>query len=124
MKYSTVSSDDGEIRILLLPFCLSRDEVSQISTIAKELNYRPIVATTTAFALSRVREEVGSRQSESVRIVGVVCDGRAKKVALGLFVLKARQLLKKMAGLKTRKILLARVSIDGGTRSKIGRAHV
>jgi len=56
-----------------------------------------------------------------VRIVGVVCEGRAKKVALGLLLLKIRQLGKRRLGLRTRSIELARVPIVGGTKAVFGR---
>jgi len=111
----------GEVRILLLPFCLSREEMERIRRMADEYGYTVVVATSTAFALSRVREEARRKKDVPVRIVGVVCDGRAKKVALGLFLLKVRYMLKGALGLKRRKLILARVSINGGTTTMFGR---
>lgn len=121
MKIETTSAGEGEIRILLLPFCLAKAEIQEISAVANNQGYRVIVATTTAFALSEVRKAARSRKWLSVRIVGVVCDGRAKKVALGLFLLKVRQVLKRLVLLSTREITLSRVTINGGSRSMFGR---
>ena len=56
-----------------------------------------------------------------MRIVGVVCDGRAKKVWAGLVLLKIRQWGKKALGLRVRRIELARVGIVGGTKALFGR---
>jgi hypothetical protein len=56
-----------------------------------------------------------------VRIVGVVCDGRAKKVWAGLVLLKARQWGKRLLRRRVRRIELARVAITGGTKSLFGR---
>jgi hypothetical protein len=58
-----------------------------------------------------------------VRIVGVVCDGRAKKVWAGLVLLKARQWGKRLLRRRVRRIELARVAITGGTKSLFGRRH-
>ncbi|NIO15852.1 MAG: hypothetical protein GTN70_02445 [Deltaproteobacteria bacterium] len=121
MKADTAPSGYGEIKILLLPFCLRKREVEDVSAIARSRGYRVVVATTTSFALSEVRKAAVSKKNIPVRIVGVVCDGRAKKVALGLFLLKARQLFKRLALMKTRRIILSRVTIQGGTRSMFGR---
>ncbi|RMG60179.1 MAG: hypothetical protein D6713_03575 [Deltaproteobacteria bacterium] len=111
----------GEVRILLLPFCLSRQEMEDIEELASERGYSVVVARSTAYALSRVREETRKERDVPVRIVGVVCDGRAKKVALGLFLLKVRDFFKKLVGVKRRPVYLARVSINGGTPSMFGR---
>ena len=54
--------------------------------------YVVVVARSTARALAEVRRYAGPPGSAPVRIVGVVCDGRAKKVWAGLVLLKARQL--------------------------------
>ena len=61
------------------------------------------------------------RSGEPVRIVGVVCEGRAKKVGLGLLLLKIRQWGKGTLGLRTRRIELSRVAIVGGTKALFGR---
>ncbi len=53
--------------------------------------------------------------------MGVVCEGRAKKVWLGLVLLKLRQWGKEALGLRTRRIELARVTIVGGTKAFFGR---
>ena len=108
-------------KILLLPFCLSRPAQEAVERMAMENGYAVVVAHSTAIALSEVRRHVVPGSGEPVRIVGVVCDGRAKKVWAGLWLLKARQLGKKAIGLKTRRIELARVGIVGGTKSIFGR---
>ena len=56
-----------------------------------------------------------------MRIVGVVCDGRAKKVWAGLVLLKARQWGKRLLRRRVRRIDLARVAITGGTKALFGR---
>ncbi|MBI5575047.1 MAG: hypothetical protein HY896_01645 [Deltaproteobacteria bacterium] len=106
-------------KILLLPFCLSRQSLSNIERLAAEHGYAVVVARTTAKALAEVRRHAGS--GEPMRIVGVVCDGRAKKVWAGLALLKIRQWGKKALGMKARRIELARVPIVGGTKSLFGR---
>ena len=108
-------------KILLLPFCLSQRSLSEIGSLAGECGYAVIVARSTARALGEVRRHVGAGTGEPVRIVGVVCDGRAKKVWAGLALLKVRQVLKKSLGMKARKIELARVPVEGGTKSLFGR---
>lgn len=113
--------DQREIRILLLPFCLAKGELEEISSTAKEMGYSVIVSTSTAFALSEVRRVARSDKGLPVRIVGVVCDGRAKKVAVGLFLLKVRQVMKRIIVGKPRTITLSRVTINGGSRSMFGR---
>jgi len=108
-------------KILLLPFCLSPSSLENIGRMAAENGYVVIVARSTAKALAEVRRHVGPGSGEPVRIVGVVCDGRAKKVWAGLVLLKVRQLGKKALGLKVRRIELARVEIVGGTKALFGR---
>lgn len=108
-------------KILLLPFCLSREAQAGIERVAAEAGYSVVVARSTAKALAEVRRHVGPGSGEPVRIVGVVCDGRAKKVRAGLLLLSARQWGKKAMGLKVRRIELARVGIVGGTKSLFGR---
>lgn len=108
-------------KILLLPFCLSRAALADIERRAAGSGYAIVVATSTAKALSEVRRQVGPGSGEPVRIVGVVCDGRAKKVWAGLLLLKIRRWGKKALGLKVRRIELARVGIVGGTKSLFGR---
>jgi hypothetical protein len=108
-------------KILLLPFCLSAQTLAEVEKMAKESGYVMVIARSTAKALSEVRRHAGAGSGEAVRIVGVVCDGRAKKVWAGLALLKIRQRLKKVLGLKVRDIELARVPIDGGTKSLFGR---
>ncbi len=108
-------------KILLLPFCLSLEAQGEIERLAGESGYAVVVARSTAKALSEVRRHVGPGSGEPVRIVGVVCDGRAKKVWAGLVLLKIRQWGKKALGLKARRIELARVGIVGGTKALFGR---
>lgn len=108
-------------KILLLPFCLARPVQVEIERLAAESGYAVVVASSTAKALSEVRLHVGPGSGEPVRIVGVVCDGRAKKVWAGLLLLKVRQWGKKALGLKVRRIELARVGIVGGTKTLFGR---
>ena len=108
-------------KILLLPFCLARPAQESIERLAAESGYAVVVASSTAKAMSEVRRHAGSGTGEPVRVVGVVCDGRAKKVWAGLLLLKARQWGKKALGLKVRRIELARVGIVGGTKAVFGR---
>lgn len=108
-------------RILLLPFCLSREEQEELSRIADRHGYAVVVARSTGKALAEVRSRSGAGSREPVRIVGVVCAGRAKKVGAGLFLLTVRQWGKKALGLPTRRIELARVAVVGGTKSLFGR---
>ncbi len=108
-------------RILLLPVCLSKEEQAVIERMAAETGYAVVVARSTARALAEVRRHAGRGTREPVRIVGVVCDGRARKVWAGLVLLKVRQWGKKALGLPTRRIELARVGIVGGTKSVFGR---
>ena len=67
-------------RILLLPFCLSRDAQEKAEALAAEEGYAVVVARSTARALAEVRRQAGPGSGAPVRIVGVVCEGRAKKV--------------------------------------------
>lgn len=108
-------------RILLLPFCLSKEEQDAIDRMAAESGYAVVVARSTARALAEVRRHAGRGTREPVRIVGVVCDGRARKVWAGLVLLKLRQRGKMALGLATRRIELARVGIIGGTKTAFGR---
>ncbi|HEY5764467.1 MAG TPA: hypothetical protein VIS30_00430 [Candidatus Deferrimicrobiaceae bacterium] len=108
-------------RILLLPFCLSREEQEELSRIADRHGYAVVVARSTGKALAEVRSRSGAGSREPVRIVGVVCAGRAKKVGAGLFLLTVRQWGQKALGLPTRRIELARVAVVGGTKSLFGR---
>lgn len=108
-------------KILLLPFCLSREAQAGIERVAADSGYAVVVASSTAKALAEVRRHVGPGSGEPVRIVGVVCDGRAKKVRAGLLLLSIRQWGKKALGRKVRRIELARVGIVGGTKSLFGR---
>jgi hypothetical protein len=108
-------------KILLLPFCLARAAQEEIERMAAESGYALIVARSTAKALSEVRRHMGPGSGEPVRIVGVVCDGRAKKVWAGLLLLSIRQWGKKALGIKPRRIELARVPIVGGTKALFGR---
>lgn len=107
-------------KILLVPFCLARPAQESIERMAAENGYAVVVARSTAKALAEVRRHAG-RGGEPVRIVGVVCDGRAKKVWAGLLLLKARQWGKRVLGLEVRTIELARVGIVGGTKALFGR---
>jgi hypothetical protein len=72
-------------------------------------------------------EQTGERHIEVLEcllldgFVGVVCDGRAKKVWAGLVLLKARQWGKRFLRRRVRRIELARVAITGGTKSLFGR---
>lgn len=108
-------------KILLLPFCLSPLEQADIGRMAADAGYAVVVARSTAKALAEVRRHIGPGSGEPARIVGVVCDGRAKKVWAGLLLLKMRQWGKKALGLKVRRIELARVGIVGGTKALFGR---
>lgn len=108
-------------KILLLPFCLARTAQEEIERMAAENGYAIVVAHSTAKALTEVRRHMGPGSGEPVRIVGVVCDGRAKKVWAGLLLLSIRQWGKKALGLKVRRIELARVGIVGGTKALFGR---
>jgi hypothetical protein len=108
-------------KILLLPFCLSREELAMASALADANGYVVVVARSTSAALSEVRRHVARGTTDPVRIVGVVCRGRAKKVWLALMLLKGRQLGKKLMFLRTRRIELAHVPIIGGTKSLFGR---
>lgn len=109
------------IKILLVPFCLSREEMASVAILAGEHGYAVVVANSTARALSEVRRHIAPESREPVRIVGIVCEGRAKKVALGLLLLKIRQWGKERLGLRTRRIELARVPVVGGTKAVFGR---
>ena len=108
-------------KILLLPFCLAKEDLAEIVRMAEGIGYAVVVANSTAKALSEVRSHVSPGSREPVRIVGVVCEGRAKKVGLGLFLLKIRQWGKEALGLRTRPIELSRVAIVGGTKALFGR---
>jgi hypothetical protein len=108
-------------KILLIPFCLSREAQAGIVRVAAECGYAVVVASSTAKALAEVRRQAGPGSGERVRVVGVVCDGRAKKVWAGLLLLSIRQWGKKALGLKVRRIELARVGIIGGTKALFGR---
>ncbi len=110
-------------KILLLPFCLSRAVQGEIGRMAAENGYSVVVAVSTARALTEVRQCAGRGSGETVRIVGVVCEGRAKKVFLGLLLLKIRQWLKKALGFRVRRIELARVAVPGGPRGFFGRRN-
>lgn len=108
-------------KILLLPFCLSKAEQDGLERMAAESGYAVVVARSTARALSEVRRHAGRGTREPVRIVGVVCDGRARKVWAGLVLLRMRRWAKKALGLPTRRIELARAGIVGGTKTAFGR---
>lgn len=108
-------------KILLLPFCLSREDLSGIGRMAEEKGYTVVVARSTSRALYEVRRHASPGSLEPVRIVGVVCDGRAKKVWLGLLLLKLRRWGKETLGLRSRRIELARVPVVGGTKALFGR---
>lgn len=110
-------------KVLLLPFCLSQESFTRIERLAADHGYAVIVARSTAKALAEVRRNAGPGSGEAVRIVGVVCDGRAKKVWAGLLLLKIRQWGKKAMGLHSRRIELARVPIIGGTKTLFGRRN-
>ncbi len=110
-------------KILLLPFCLSFEAQEKAEVFAAEEGYYVVVAHTTSRALAEVRRYAGHGGSEPVRIVGVVCDGRAKKVWAGLLLLKARQWGKRILRRRVRRIELARVGIIGGTKTLFGRRH-
>jgi hypothetical protein len=109
-------------KILLLPFCLSREAQGAAEALAAQEGYAVVVARSTAQALAEVRRHAGPPGSgEPVRIVGVVCDGRAKKVWAGLMLLKARQWGKRLLRRRVRRIELARVAVAGGTKTLFGR---
>src|SRR4030067_3345811 len=104
-------------KILLLPFCLSKEEMAKVGKMAGKNEYTVIVANSTAKALSKVRRHASPGRREPVRIVGVVCEGRAKKVWLGLGLLKIRQWGEETLGLRTRRIGVAGVAIGGGAKA-------
>jgi len=108
-------------KILLLPFCLSRESQAKAESLAAEEGYAVIVARSTARALAEVRRLAGPGSGAPVRIVGVVCEGRGRKVWAGLVLLKARQWGKRILQRRVRRIELARVAITGGTKSLFGR---
>jgi len=109
-------------KILLLPFCLSREAQEMAESLAAREGYAVVVVHSTTRALAEVRRHAGPPGSGApVRIVGVVCDGRAKKVWAGLVLLKARQWGKRLLRRRVRRIDLARVAITGGTKSLFGR---
>ncbi len=108
-------------KVLLLPFCLSEGERDASERMAAESGYAVVRARSTAGALAEVRRHAGRGSREPVRIVGVVCDGRAKKVAAGLALLKLRRWWRNALGLPSRRIELARVAVVGGTKSVFGR---
>jgi hypothetical protein len=108
-------------RILLLPFCLSKEEQAAAAALAAGSGYAVVVAQSTSAALSEVRRHVRRGTTDPVRIVGVVCRGRAKKVWLALLALKARQFGKRLLFMPTRRIELAHVPIVGGSSSLFGR---
>lgn len=108
-------------RILLLPFCLSKEAFATAGRLAAGNDYTVVVARSTARALSEVRRQVVPGSGEPVRIVGVVCDGRAKKVWAALVLLKACQWGKRISGHRVRRIELSRVPIVGGTKALFGR---
>ncbi len=110
-------------KILLLPFCLAKEELAGVCRLAEDNGYSVVVANSTGQALSEVRTHVSPGSLEPVRIVGVVCEGRAKKVGLGLLLLKIRQWGKGTLGFRTRRIELARVAIVGGTKTLFGRRN-
>jgi hypothetical protein len=108
-------------KILLLPFCLSKAEQEAACALAAGRGYAVVVARSTGAALSEVRAHVARGTTDPVRIVGVVCRGRAKKVWLALVLLKARQFGKRLLRMPTRRIELAHVPIVGGAKSLFGR---
>jgi hypothetical protein len=108
-------------KILLLPFCLSREAQAEAEALAAAEGYAVVVARSTAQALAEVRRHAGPGSGIPVRVVGVVCEGRAKKVWAGLLLLKARQWGKRLLRMRVRRIELARVAIVGGTKTLYGR---
>ena len=91
-------------------------------SLAAEEGYVVVVAQSTARAFAEVRRHVGLPGSDvPVRIVGVVCYGRAKKVLVALVLLKMQQWGKRLLGQRLRRIELARVAITDGTMSLFGR---
>ena len=108
-------------KILLLPFCLSRDAQEKAETLAAEEGYVVVVAHSTARALAEVRRHAGPGTGAPVRIVGVVCEGRAKKVWAGLVLLKARQRGKRILRRRGRPLQPAPRPTTDGTKSLFGR---
>lgn len=109
-------------RILLIPFCLSLEAKKAAELTAAEKDYTVIVVRSTAKALAEVRSRVkASSVDKSIRIVGVVCYGRAKKIWVVLMLLKARQALRRLLFRRDRRIELAWVPITGGSLSLFGR---
>jgi hypothetical protein len=108
-------------KVLLLPFCLSRKALAEAEELAAAGGYAVVVARSTAQALAEVRRHAVPGSGVPVRIVGVVCDGRAKKVWAALVLLKARQWGKRLLRMRVRRIELAKVAIVGGTKTLFGR---
>lgn len=108
-------------KILLLPFCLAKEELEGIGRLAGEHGYSVVVAASTAKALWEVRRHASPGTLEPVRIVGVVCDGRARKVGIALLLLKVRRFAMEALGRRARPIELSRVGIVGGTKALFGR---
>ncbi len=108
-------------KILLLPFCLAKEELAGIGRMAGEHGYSVVVAASTAKALWEVRRHACPGSTEPVRIVGVVCDGRARKVGIALLFLKIRRFMGEALGRRARPIELSRVGIVGGTKALFGR---
>jgi len=108
-------------KILLLPFCLSNEARAAACRAAQEAGYVVVVARSTARALAEVRRHAVPGSGEPVRIVGVVCDGRAKRVWAGLLLLRLRRWGKRIAGRRPRRMELARVPVVGGTKAMFGR---
>jgi hypothetical protein len=109
-------------RILLLPFCLSRQVQNIAKTAAAEEEYTVVVARSTAKALAEVRRHTKCPDADPhMRIVGVVCLGRAKKVWAALVVMKVWQWMKRLLCRRVRTIELAWVPVLDGSRSLFGR---
>ena len=109
-------------RILLLPFCLSRPAQDAARRAAAGEGYTVVVARSTARALAEVRSHVSGPETDPhIRIVGVVCFGRAKKVWLGLIFMKMWKWLEYLRFRKARVIELAWVPLTSGSKSLFGR---
>ena len=109
-------------KILLLPFCLSRQAQKAAKTAAAEEEYTVVVSHSTAKALVEVRRYIkGPDTDPHIRIVGVVCLGRAKKVWFGLAFMKVWQWMERLRFRQVRVIELVWVPLTKGSKSLFGR---
>jgi len=107
---------------LLIPFCLSGQAKKTVESIAAEKDYTVVAVRSTALALKEVRSNLRLPGAPgSMRIVGVVCYGRAKKIWVVLVLLKAWQWVKRLWLQPVRRIELVWVPVTKGSLSLFGR---